>query len=43
LIELHKPKIKPAWMNQAEYDKAPDTLKVRAVFVNIVVASTYAA
>jgi hypothetical protein len=29
LIELHKPTIKPAWMNQAEYDKAPDTLKVR--------------
>jgi len=29
LIELHKPKIKPAWMSQAEYDQAPDTLKVR--------------
>ncbi len=29
LIELHKPKIKPTWMSQAEYDKAPDTLKVR--------------
>ena len=29
LIELHKPKIKPAWMSLAEYEKSPDTLKVR--------------
>jgi hypothetical protein len=29
LIELLKPKIKPEWMSQAEYDKAPDTLTVR--------------
>ena len=29
LIELRKPKIKPDWMSQAEYDQAPDTLNVR--------------
>ena len=29
LIELHKPKIKPDWMSQTEYDQASDTLKVR--------------
>ena len=29
LIELHKPTIKPAWMSQAQYEQAPDTLKVR--------------
>lgn len=29
LIELVKPKIKPDWMAQADYDQAPDTLKVR--------------
>lgn len=29
LIELHKPKSKPAWMSQAEYEQAPATLKVR--------------
>jgi len=29
LIELHKPKIKPAWMSQVAYDQAPDTLTVR--------------
>ena len=29
LIELQKPKIKPAWMSQAEYDQAPDTLTAR--------------
>ncbi len=29
LIEIDKPKVKPAWMSQAEYDQAPDTLKVR--------------
>ena len=28
LIELLKPKLKPAWMSQAAYDQAPDTLKV---------------
>ena len=29
LIELSKPKRKPDWMAQADYDQAPDTLKVR--------------
>ncbi len=29
LIELHKPKKKPNWMSQADYDHAPDTLTVR--------------
>ena len=29
LIELQKPKIKPAWMSQAAYDQAPDTLTAR--------------
>jgi IS4 transposase len=29
LIELQKPKVKPDWMSQAEYDQAPDTLTVR--------------
>jgi len=29
LIELHKPKVKPSWMSQADYDRAPNTLKVR--------------
>ena len=29
LIELAKPKIKPGWMTQADYDQAPDRLKVR--------------
>jgi len=29
LIELRKPKIKPVWMTQTEYDQAPDRLKVR--------------
>jgi len=29
VIELHKPKLKPAWMSQAEYDRAPATLTVR--------------
>jgi Transposase DDE domain len=29
LIELHKPKLKPAWMSQGEYDQAPKSLKVR--------------
>jgi hypothetical protein len=25
LIELQKPKVKPHWMSQAAYDKAPNT------------------
>lgn len=29
VIELRKPKIKPAWMSQAEYEQAPHSLKVR--------------
>jgi hypothetical protein len=29
VIELRKPKRKPAWMSQTEYDQAPDTLTVR--------------
>jgi hypothetical protein len=29
LIELHKPKRKPDWMSQAEYERAPESLKVR--------------
>ncbi len=29
LIEIDKPKVKPAWMSQAEYDQTPDRLKVR--------------
>ena len=29
LIELDKPKAKPDWMDQADYDQAPKTLKVR--------------
>ncbi len=29
LIKLQKPKIKPDWMSQAEYEQALDTLKVR--------------
>ncbi len=29
LIDLVKPKRKPDWMRQADYDRAPDTLKVR--------------
>ena len=29
LIDLQKPKIKPAWMSQTEYDQAPDTLTAR--------------
>ena len=29
LIALDKPKIKPDWMTQADYDQAPDTLRVR--------------
>lgn len=29
VIELRKPKLKPAWMSQADYDQAPATLTVR--------------
>ena len=29
VIELRKPKLKPAWMSQVEYDRAPQVLKVR--------------
>jgi hypothetical protein len=29
LIELLKPKIKPAWMSQSDYDQAPESLMVR--------------
>lgn len=31
LIELHKPKIKPAWMTQLHYDKAPAAITAREV------------
>lgn len=31
LIELAKPKIKPAWMDQAHYEQAPDAITVREV------------
>ena len=31
LIELHKPKIKPTWMDQAHYDQSPDTITVREI------------
>ena len=29
LIALHKPKIKPGWMSEVQYEQAPDTLTVR--------------
>jgi hypothetical protein len=32
VIELRKPKIKPAWMSQGDYDQAPDSLKVRELY-----------
>jgi hypothetical protein len=32
LIELRKPKLKPAWMSQADYDQAPHTLTVRELY-----------
>ena len=32
VIELRKPKKKPAWMSQTEYDQAPDSLKVRELY-----------
>lgn len=31
LIDLSKPAVKPAWMSQADYQSAPDTLTVREV------------
>lgn len=31
LIELAKPKIKPAWMSQTDYDQAPNAITVREV------------
>ena len=31
IIEWQKPKVKPDWMSQLEYDQAPETLKVREV------------
>ena len=31
LIELQKPKVKPAWMSQAAYDQAPDTLDGKGI------------
>lgn len=32
LVVLAKPKIKPAWMTQAEYDRAPEKLQVRELY-----------
>jgi hypothetical protein len=32
LIELHKPKIKPAWMSQTDYEQAPHGLLVRELY-----------
>ena len=29
LIVLHKPEVKPDWMSQADYEQAPESLKVR--------------
>ena len=29
LIELQKPRVKPDWMSQADYERAPDTVTVR--------------
>jgi hypothetical protein len=29
IIELHKPKVRPEWMDPAAYEQAPDTLNVR--------------
>lgn len=31
LIELHKPRLKPDWMTQQQYDAAPDSITVREV------------
>ena len=33
LVSLSKPKLKPAWMTQAHYDRAPDTVIVRELRV----------
>ena len=33
VIELRKPKIKPAWMSQADYDQEPDSLKARELYI----------
>lgn len=33
LIEWHKPRAKPDWMTQADYDQAPKTLKVRELHI----------
>ena len=32
IVELVKPKRKPDWMAQADYDQAPQTLKVRELY-----------
>lgn len=32
VIELRKPKSKPAWMSQADYDQAPESLKARELY-----------
>jgi hypothetical protein len=32
VIELRKPKIKPDWMSQADYDQAPDSLEARELY-----------
>ena len=32
VVEWEKPKTKPEWMSQAEYDQAPDTLSVRELY-----------
>ena len=32
LIEILKPKRKPGWMTQVDYDRAPDTLKIRELY-----------
>ena len=32
VIELRKPKIKPAWMSQVDYDQAPDSMKARELY-----------
>ena len=32
VIELRKPKIKPDWMSQADFDQAPDSLEARELY-----------
>ena len=32
VIELRKPKIKPDWMSQADYEQAPDSLEARELY-----------